>query len=114
VVPFDGEAVVFRLRANTSTLNPPQVISLGDREFRIAVDGPAGDAASVRALFEAQLNKIETFLEWSRKQIEDHNAWIRAEVPGMVAGRRAQLLATRNLQAEIGFPVRTTTNAATA
>jgi len=65
-----------------------------------------GDAASVRALFEAQLDKIETFLEWSRNQIEEHNARIRAEVPGMVARRRAQLLATRNLQAEIGFPIR--------
>lgn len=106
VVPFDGEKVVFRLRASTFTINPPQVISLGDRELRIAVDGPAGDAASARALFGAQLDKIETCLEWSRKQIEDHNARIRAEVPGMVARRRAQLLATRNLQAEIGFPVR--------
>lgn len=106
VVPFDGEKVVFRLRASTFTINPPQVISLGDRELRIAMDGPAGDAASARALFGAQLDKIETCLEWSRKQIEDHNARIRAEVPGMVARRRAQLLATRNLQAEIGFPVR--------
>lgn len=106
VVPFDGEKVVFRLRASTFTINPPQVISLGDRELRIAVDGPAGDAASARALFGAQLDKIETCLEWSRKQIEDHNARIRAEVPDMVARRRAQLLATRNLQAEIGFPVR--------
>jgi len=105
VVPFDGEKVVFRLRANTFTINPPQVISLGDRELRIAVDGPTGDAAIVRALFEAQLDKIETCLEWSRNQIEEHNARIRAEVPGMVASRRAQLLATRNMQAEIGFSI---------
>lgn len=104
VVPFDGEKVVFRLRAGASTWNPPQVMSVGDRELRIAVDGPAGDAASVRALFEAQLDKIETFLGWSRKQIEEHNAQIRADVPGMVARRREQILATRNLQAEIGFP----------
>jgi len=40
VVPFDGEAIVFRLRANASTLNRPQVTSLGDRELQIAVDGP--------------------------------------------------------------------------
>ena len=106
MVPFDGEKVVFRLRASTSTINPPQVISLGDHELRLAVDGPAGDAADVRALFTAQLDKIETFLGWSRNQIEEHNARLRAEVPGMVAARRAQLLATRNLQAEIGFPIR--------
>jgi hypothetical protein len=106
VVPFDGEAVVFRLRANNYTHNPPQVISVDDHELRIAVDGPTGNAASVRALFDAQLDKIETCLEWSRNQIEEHNARIRAEVPAMVARRRAQLLATRNLQAEIGFQIR--------
>jgi hypothetical protein len=106
VIPFDGEKVVFRLRASTSTINPPQVISLDDHELRLAVDGPAADAADVRALFKAQLDKIEMFLEWSRNQIEEHNARLRAEVPGMVAARRAQLLATRNLQAEIGFPIR--------
>jgi hypothetical protein len=106
VVPFDGDKVVFRLRAGTSSSNPPQVMSVGDHELRLAVNGPTADAASVRAMFEAQLDKIETFLEWSRNQIEEHNARIRAEVPGMVAHRRAQLLATRNLQAEIGFPIR--------
>jgi hypothetical protein len=106
VVPFDGEKVVFRLRAGTSTLNRPQAMSVGDHELRLAVDGPAGDAASVRAQFEAQLDKIETFLEWSRKQIEEHNARLRAEVPGMVSRRRETLLAARNLQAEIGFPIR--------
>lgn len=106
MVPFDGEKAVFRLRASRSTWNSPQVASVGDHELRLAVDGPTGDAADVRARFEAQLDKIETFLEWSSNQIEEHNARIRAEVPGMVARRRAQLLAIRNLQAEIGFPIR--------
>jgi hypothetical protein len=106
VVPFDGEAVVFRLQANASSWNRPQVISLGEHELRIAVDGPAGDAASIRAQCEAQLDKIEMFLKWSRKQIEEHNAQMRTSVPDMVARRRAQLLATRNLQAKIGFPIR--------
>ncbi len=78
----------------------------GRHELRIAVDEPADDAASIRAQFEAQLDKIEMFLEWSRKQIEEHNAQIRTSVPDMVARRRAQLLATRNLQAKIGFPIR--------
>jgi len=106
VVPFDGEKVAFKLQAGTSSPNPPHVMSVGDRELRLAVDGPAGDATSVRALFDEQLAKIEMFLEWSRRQIEEHNARLRADVPGMVSRRRAQLLADRDLQAEIGFPVR--------
>ena len=106
VVPFDGDRDVFRLRANAFSLNPPRVLTLSDRELRIAVDGPIGDAASVRARFDAQVDEIEKSLASSRVQIEEHNARIRAEVPGMVSRRRAQLLAARNLQAEIGFPIR--------
>lgn len=106
VVPFDGENVVFRLQARQSNWNRPQALSLGDQELRLAVDGPAGDGAGVRGQFDAQLDKIETFLGWSRKQIEEHNAQVRTDVPRMVADRRAQLLAARNLQAEIGFPIR--------
>ena len=106
VVPFDGDRDVFRLRASTFSLNPPRVLTLSDHELRIAEDGPIGDAASVRARFDAQVDEIEKSLASSRMQIEEHNARIRAEVPGMVSRRRAQLLAARNLQAEIGFPVR--------
>ncbi len=105
VVPFDGEKVVFLLRGNTFSFNPPQVEGLSDHEIRIAVNGSAGDAGGVRAQFDEQLDKIESSLASSCVQIEEHNARIRADVRGMVARRRAQLLATRNLQAEIGFPI---------
>ena len=106
VVPFDGEAIVFRLRAYAATLSPPQVVGLGDHELQIAVDGPAETGAAVRAQFDEQLDKIEMCLKWSHQQIEEHNARIHDEVPGMVARRRAHLLDARNLQAEIGFPIR--------
>lgn len=105
VMPFDGEADVFTLRASTSSFNPPQVVALGKDELRIAVDGPVGDGASVRALFEAQLDEIEKHLGWSRQQIAQHNERMCAEIPAMVSRRRAHLLAAHNLQAEIGFPI---------
>lgn len=106
VVPYIGDRAVFTMRANTFSVNPPGVAAIHDDELWIAVNDPAGDALTVRAQFDAQLEKIETHLAWSRKQIEEHNEQIRVEVPRMVAGRRAELLAMRNLQAEIGFPIR--------
>lgn len=106
VVPFSGEAQVFKLRASTSSWNPPTVSSLAQNELTIAVDGPASDAAQVRGQFDQQLEKIERHLEWSRLQIEQHNDQIHREIPGLVSRRRTELLAARNLQADIGFPIR--------
>lgn len=106
VVPFDGEKVVFTLRASQSSFNPPRVLCLEESALHLAIDGPPGDPVQVRAAFDAQIEKIERHLSWSREQIEQHNRQIRSEVPGIVAERREQLLATRNLQAQLGYPVR--------
>ncbi len=106
VVPFVGEADVFRLRADTGSLSPPQVLRLEGAELHLAIDDPPSDPAVARSRFEAQIADIEKSLEWSRQQIESHNRNLRDEVPDMVARRRENLLATRNLQANVGFPVR--------
>jgi hypothetical protein len=107
VVPFEGEKEVFTARPNQCSLNPPQVASLDDHELRITLERELSDGAQARALFDTQLDQIEKHLGWARTQIEQHNAKIRASVPELVARRRAKLLATRNLQSTIGFPIRT-------
>jgi hypothetical protein len=105
-VPYEGEKVVFTLRANTSSTNPPRVLRLQDHELHLVVDNPPDDGAQLKANFEEQIAHIEKYLSWSREQIERHNQQIQNEVPNMVAERREQLLATRNLQADTGYPVR--------
>lgn len=106
VVPFEGEKSVFTLRADQFSTNPPRVLQLQDQEIHLAIDDPPGDPAKVRANFDEQIANIDKYLGWSRRQIELYNQQIRDEVPGMVAKRRDQLLATRNLQAQVGYPIR--------
>ncbi|WP_132117041.1 hypothetical protein [Actinocrispum wychmicini] len=106
VVPFDGEKIVFTLRANRWSSNPPRVLRLADHELHLVIDGPPDNPVQVKEAFDEQIEKIEQHLSWSREQIEQHNQQVQAELPAMVAKRRDQLLATRNLQAEIGYPIR--------
>ena len=105
-VPFDGRRDVFTLRADTSSFNPPRVLRLQDNELHLAVDDPPEDAARIRAQFDEQIAKIEQHLDWSRIQIDRHNQQIRSDVPKFVADRREQLLATRKLQSDTGYPTR--------
>lgn len=106
VVPYEGERAVFELRASTGSFNPPRVSTLTDTELRLTWERQPSDAAQVRAYFDSEIDKIEEHLSWSRNDIDRHNQRIRTEVPGLVARRRQELLATRNLQADIGFPIR--------
>jgi hypothetical protein len=106
VVPFEGEKDVFTLRADQSSMNPPRVLRLKDHELHLYIDNPPDDPAKVKAIFDEQITKIDEHLSWSRRQIDLHNQQIRSEVPAVVAKRREQLLAARNLQAQIGYPIR--------
>jgi hypothetical protein len=112
-VPFDGEGDVFKYRASTHTWNPSEA-QVHDRELRVAWtgEGTAVDAAAVRQHLHSELDKIEQYLSWSRGDIERYNARLRADIASQVAERRAKLLAHRNLEAGIGFPVRERPDAA--
>jgi hypothetical protein len=107
-VPFDGEKNVFRLRASTFSFNPPRVeVRQGELRLKWTNEPQgAGDPAAIRRHFDAQLDKIEEYLAWSRGDIDKFNADLRAQTSGAVATRKAKLLADRQLEAGLGFPVR--------
>jgi hypothetical protein len=105
VIPFDGDPVLFKMRARTSTTNLPHG-ECGDTELQVFSYPTDKDAAKVKADFDAQLNKIEQLLAWSRQDVEEHRRAMEAEVPKLVADRRAKLLADRQLHANIGFPIK--------
>ncbi len=104
VVPYDGERIIFTMRASQSSFNPPRA-TVTDSELQLTWVGQDADAAAVRAHFDRELDKIEQHLSWSQNDIDMHNRTIKATTPDLVAQRRAKLLRDRELEAGIGFPV---------
>jgi hypothetical protein len=113
VVPFTGEKDVFTVCPDSSTMVRPQVLALNDQQLRLAVDDPPNEPAAVKEQFDEQIAAVEKYLSWSRPQIDNHNRQMREEVPVLVTRRREELLATRNLQAAIGYPIRRRSDADT-
>ena len=107
-VPFDGEEDVFKYRASTFTHNLPRG-QVRNGELILTWTGGQGagrEPAAVRQHFENELDKIEQHLGWSRGDIDRHNTSLRALVSSSLVARKAQLLADRQLEAGLGFPVR--------
>ena len=75
-------------------------------------EGPVADPAAVRQQLDSEIDKIEQYLTSSRNDIERYNSGLRTLITSWVAERRAKLLADRNLEAGIGFPVRQRPDAA--
>lgn len=105
VVPFDGDLRLFAMRATSSTTSPPRA-DVGNGELRLFCQPGSGDAARVRADFGAQLDEIERYLSWSRNDMNEYRQRMEAEIPRLVVSRRAKLLVDRELQANIGFPIK--------
>lgn len=107
-VPFDGTEDVFRYRAKTSTRNPPRAkVRNGELILSRAVSRRAPrDPAEIRQHFENELDKIQECLGWAWGDIVQHNLTLRTLVSISLAARKAQLLADRQLEAGLGFPVR--------
>lgn len=109
VVPFDGDPEIFKLKPSSSTWNPPhaQVSGTELRVFAYPPGRTAGlDAIAVRADFDAKVDAIGRYLAWSRHDIDAHQRVLGEEIPRMVADRRTKLLADRELQASLGFPIK--------
>lgn len=107
-VPFDGEKDVFKLRASRSSFSPPRA-GVREGELRLTWTGDAQASADPTAIlrhFDGQLNNIEQHLSWARGDIERHNASLRTLADSAVTERKAKLLADRDLEAGLGFPVR--------
>lgn len=110
VVPFTGDAQLLNLRASTFSSAPPWA-ELHSDEVRLFCDGGHGPA-QVKTAFDRELNHLEQNLAWTCQDIEAHNRQMEQQIPQLVAQRRATLLAARQLQAEIGYPIRRRTDAA--
>jgi len=104
VVPYDGERIVFSMRASQSSFNPPRA-NVTDGELRLTWLGQDANAGAVRAHFDRELDEIERHLSWSQRDIDTHSQTIRTTTPDLVAQRRAKLLRDHQLEAGIGFPV---------
>jgi hypothetical protein len=107
VVPFTGEKDVFKLHPSRSWSPARAQVREGELRLTWTGDPQFGlDAAVIRHHFDGVIDSIDSTLSAARSDIERYNATLRAGLTSAVAERRAKLLADRQVEAGLGFPVR--------
>ncbi|NUK03237.1 hypothetical protein [Streptomyces lunaelactis] len=105
-VPFTGDPDLFDLRPSTFTLSPPSATIQGG-ELKLQWAGPVNqDAGQVRQNLDNQLDEIQKWVNWSTSQVNAHNDLAAQRIATEVQARKTRVLANRNLQASLGFPMR--------
>jgi hypothetical protein len=104
-VPFEGEAELFYMRANTYTANPPRG-EIERNELVLRNDSPSDATRDVRTLVDRQLADIDQHLGWQRAMIDAHNTALPHAALHTIEQRRERLLAQSQRAAALGIPIR--------
>ncbi|MEU6444967.1 hypothetical protein [Streptomyces sp. NPDC047046] len=113
-VPFTGNHTVFLLQPSSYRQVPPKA-AMTETELKVSFSwtGTTENHQAIRKGLEVQLDAIEEHLGHARQQIDTYNQQAEALITQHVQNRKKELLASRRLEAAIGFPIRKREDAST-
>ncbi len=107
-VPFTGDEALLWMRPDVPSL-PAPTVEVRDHEILLSQDAEHGPTSArvISATLNSLIAQIEQIFVLMNRDIDKHNTTIASWIPGAVAARRAKILADRQTQAAIGFPLKT-------
>lgn len=104
-IPFEGEAVFFRVQPTSITSAPPLAEVRGNI-LVLSVTGTDLESDQIKSQFDRTLNEIKRYLGWIANDVQQLNDQLPALARQAVEGRRKKLLADQSLVASIGFSLK--------
>ncbi|MFJ9968914.1 hypothetical protein [Streptomyces avermitilis] len=96
----------------TNPTAPPRAIVDG-RHLKIQWAGRSLNPAAIKQSLDSQLSELDRWLGWSSAQVNANNGQAATLIAQEVQARKSRILANRDLEAAIGFPIKRRTDAST-
>lgn len=106
-IPFKGHLGLFRHTSPTQLPVPPTGIAV-DQQISFVLAGYNLTADEVRAEFEKRINTVKFYLSGQEQASKSFNAGIKHQIQTAVETRKAGILASRQLAASLGYPMKRT------
>jgi len=99
IVPFSGDANLWRCQPSTFTLNPPRGQVRASRDsnggrLEVVLERPSdslGDGGEIKREIENTLRSVQNYLSNMKRDVDAHNKQLRAHIQQCAANRRARL-----------------------
>ena len=104
-VPFQGEAVFFKVRPSTFTTMLP-VATIRDNTLSLSVFGTDLAPEETKSQLDQELHKIKEYLGWIANDVQPFNNELGALARQAMDSRRQKLLADQSLVASLGFALK--------
>lgn len=105
IVPFKGDAEVFKLQTSTYSTMPPRG-KVQNSELRLRFEQLDHDAEKLKREIDGWLNNVRKYLEWARAQAAGFNGNIRGVARQVIEERKQRLLKDDEMVASLGFPLK--------
>lgn len=104
-VPFDGNGAAFQYEPSSRTVPGPRGIVIG-QEVLIRLESNGQTAEQLNASFSSRIHEIRKHLNTLGNDVKGIPRDIEASVRHYIDERRAELLRSKNLVANLGFPMK--------
>jgi hypothetical protein len=104
-VPFLGYGQLFKCRPSTFTVSPPEG-TVEESEIRLYYETSDRNPNNIKRSYAQKIKEIKTYLEWVKKDVDSHNAWIKDNAIKYVLKRKDDQLRDRGFLESLGIPLR--------
>jgi hypothetical protein len=119
IVPFSGDANLWRCQPSTFTLNPPRGHVRASRDnngghLEIALERPSdslGDGGEIKHEIEDTIRSIQNYLGNMKRDVDAHNKQLHVHIQQCVTNRRARLGRHAEIAKVLSIPLRTRSDA---
>ena len=105
VIPFAGDAAIFRLRPSTFNFSPPRAQITG-QALHLRYTSLDHNHTAIRANFDNDLKSIEQFLLWGNAEIQSYNQQLEEKIRQQLSHRKEKFLKDKGLVEALGFPIK--------
>jgi hypothetical protein len=105
IIPFDGNADLFRARPSTFTTILPVGRVYGG-ELRLEYRNTDHDGDRIRSAFERDIHDVQQYLGFVAENVIGFNQFLPGFVRKEIQSRREKLLKDRGLAESLGFPMK--------
>lgn len=100
IVPFDGDADLFKMAPNTFDLNPPRGEVWGHK-LVVGMEIPESESESALQYVEQTLTRVEEHIRRQQDQLDEHNSQLPGAALAAIQRRRASLGKASDLAARL-------------
>lgn len=105
IIPFDGDADLFKYRSSTFTYDPPAG-EIKNQELHLVYEEVEHNAEELKQRYADDLAEIKRWLEWIKNEVDAYNESLKPFVKEIIEARKKKILDAKGVVGALGIPIK--------